>query len=163
MKRNCYLRAPLRLPKPPGPKPPTQSISWETGKTRSNTQELRRKLFKDLDSFFYIYKDDEEARPVVDFWMGTDVIFPINRVCVTCLAKQPCVNFCRMKMNLGGYIFFGTELFELFSCSIGVVIEEKWWWNTWKRPGWGSTWMSQQVSKRLGSVGFNPKEYPIYK
>ena len=27
----------------------------------------------------------------------------------------------------------------------------------------GSTWMSQEVSKRLGSVGYNPKEYPSYK
>ena len=25
------------------------------------------------------------------------------------------------------------------------------------------TWMSQEVNKRLGSVGYNPKEYPIYK
>ena len=33
-------------------------------------------------------------------------------------------------------------------------------WSSDNKP---PTWMSQEVSKRLGSVGYNLKEYPVYK
>ena len=35
-------------------------------------------------------------------------------------------------------------------------------WDLGNRITTGHTWMSQEVGEKLGSVDYNPKEYPIY-
>ena len=61
--------------------------------------------------------------------------------------------FSEAMLNLQG-VFGGC--FKDFWCIFPApTFQERWTlWNTW---------MSQEVSKRLGSVGYNPNESPIYK
>jgi len=66
--------ADLECPTSPGNTTPRSRITSPEPRARTpltakmdrpemtDAEELRRKLFKDLDSFFYIYKDDEEAQ-----------------------------------------------------------------------------------------------------